>query len=132
MVPQPGKADTGLRDKALPQGGDERRDGRGVQGRLPGADSDSFGSAVGLESCRLFLTWTDSDQETWSAPNQLLLLPPKPSCNYHTRAHQLPGRLAAKIRQKPCPCQPDEAVPPPMTCARPTANAYWGWGFRDA
>ena len=26
---------------------------------------------------------------------------------------QLRGRLAAKIRQQPCPCQPDGAVSPP-------------------
>lgn len=107
----------GLRDKPLPQGGDERRrEGGGVQGRLPGADqdADSFGSAVGLGSCRLFPAWMDSDQETWSAPNQLLLLTPKLSCNYHTRARQLPVRLAAKIRQESCPCQPDGAVSPPV------------------
>lgn len=52
--------------------------------------------------------------QSWSAPSQLLLLPPKPSCNYHTRARQLPGRVGAKIRQKPCPCQPGRAVSPPV------------------
>lgn len=82
-VQQPGKVDTGLRDKPPPQGGDGKRRDKSVQGQPHSADraADTFDFATDPESCQLFLAWTTSDQETEATPNQLLQLPPNPSCN---------------------------------------------------